>query len=52
MRDQLLFLLPRPVLPLVLLSHGQPLLVVLVATLNLAGVGLHLPLVLQALGLK
>ena len=50
MRDQLL-LLPRPVLPLVLLSQGQPL-HVLVAGVILAGVGLHLPLVLQALGLK
>jgi len=51
MRDQLLFLLPRPVLPLILLSQGQPL-HWLMAGLLLAGVGLHLPLVLQALGLK
>ena len=44
-------LLPHLVLPLVLLSQEQPL-HLLVARLLLAGVGLHLPLVLQALGLK
>ena len=49
MRDQLL--LPLPGLPLVLLSLGQPL-HWLVTGLLLAGIGLHLSLVLQALGLK